>query len=159
MKIPTMKPEQAVAFLAELRPGPWILVAIDIADGKAVPAQTFQGDDEGSLLDFLYLYHGTHTISIEQDHEQSAIRAMEAEAAGGGPRTARREAEEFLGSKLALGPVPVDELLEEAEANGISERTLKRAKQALKVKAWKEKNRTHGRWHWELPKTQEQRGA
>jgi hypothetical protein len=64
----------------------------------------------------------------------------------------RREAEEFLKTKLANGAAPVDEIRDEAEANGISiNGALKRAKTALKIRTWKEKGRLDGAWHWELP--------
>jgi hypothetical protein len=80
----------------------------------------------------------------------TATQAMEAEAARGSC-TARREAEEFLRSRLALGPMLRDELLDEAEAEGIAKRTLERAKQALGIKARKERGKVDGRWCWEVP--------
>ena len=50
-------------------------------------------------------------------------------------RTAREEAEAFLRQVLADGAVAVDTINEQANALGITERTLKRARAALKVKA------------------------
>ena len=68
--------------------------------------------------------------------------------------TKRDAAAEFLEGLLADGPMPASEVKEEAEAEGISERTLKRAKQELGVEAVRE-----GRsgeiggdlWCWRLP--------
>jgi putative DNA primase/helicase len=91
-------------------------------------------------------------VTWDSEHvEVTATQAMEAEAAGGGSRTARREAEEFLTSKLALGAMLRDDLIEEADANGISKRTLERAKSVLGIKARKERGKVDGRWCWETP--------
>ena len=84
--------------------------------------------------------------------EVTATEAMEAAEGGNRGRTARREAEEFLQTKLAHGPVSVAEVEEEAKANDISVRgALKRAKTALGIKTWKEKGKVDGDWFWELP--------
>ena len=60
----------------------------------------------------------------------------EAEALQSGERRAAlREAEEFLRDALELGPVPKTDLVEKAEAEGISYATLRRAKATLKVES------------------------
>jgi len=64
--------------------------------------------------------------------------------------TAREEAVGFLMSFLAEGPRPAREIYTEAEAAGISKRTLKRAKKILGVSSRKEG--MDGPWVWELPK-------
>ncbi|GIW82601.1 MAG: hypothetical protein KatS3mg105_4408 [Gemmatales bacterium] len=71
------------------------------------------------------------------------------------PRTAfaEREAEEWLRSQLAAGPVSAAELVDKAEADGISKRTLDRAKKAIGVRS--SKNSFTGEWHWELPNSTE----
>jgi putative DNA primase/helicase len=95
-----------------------------------------------------------HVLWDSKIVEVTATEAMEAEAGGGRNRTARREAEEFLRSKLAHGPALKKEIEEEAEAYDISiTGALKRAKQKLQIKAWKEKGKVDGEWFWELPKT------
>jgi len=58
------------------------------------------------------------------------------------------EAVEFLKQELAEGPVPSKELLKKAKAEGISERTLYRAKSSLGVVSKKEGKE----WVWMLPK-------
>jgi len=72
-------------------------------------------------------------------------------AAGGRSASANREAREFLLERLKHGPVKADDLIEEAEQNGIAERTLKRAKRDLDVISKKERGKTDGGWTWELP--------
>ena len=94
---------------------------------------------------------------VEWDIEHVEVTATEAiEAAEGGNRghTARREAEEFLRSKLAHGPVVKKDVEDEATANDISLKgALKRARTALNVRTWKEKGKVDGDWFWELPTT------
>ena len=93
-----------------------------------------------------YLEWDSQTVKV------TATEAMEA-AESGGRGQARKEAEEFLRSRLAGGPVLVDEVEEEAAANGISVNgALKRARKKLQVRAWKEKGKLDGGWYWELPK-------
>jgi putative DNA primase/helicase len=83
--------------------------------------------------------------------EVTATEAMQGEAAGGGPsRYALREATEFLQERLATGAGKVKEITEEAEANGITTATLRRAKRDLGIKSRKEKG-VDAEWFWELP--------
>ena len=93
-----------------------------------------------------------HVLWDTEHVKVTASEAMEAEAGGGTARVARREAEEFLASRLANGPVPQAELKDEAQAHDISYSTLKRAKKDLGVVAKKDAG-MDGRWLWELPKT------
>ena len=73
-----------------------------------------------------------------------------AEAAGdGAASTAMSEAENFLRVELAGGRVPSKELGTRAGSAGISDRTLKRAKQALGVKAVRDG--ATGAWYCILP--------
>lgn len=73
--------------------------------------------------------------------------------AGGDGSSALEEAKTFLLNILRDGAVPANEVKEEAEAQGISERTLNRAKANLKVgvhRIGEEGKRGKGQWHWEL---------
>jgi putative DNA primase/helicase len=78
------------------------------------------------------------------------VTASEAMAATKSP-AARDEARKFLTDILASGPVPATEIQEAANANGIAERTLYRAKSELGIKA--EKKGQSGQWQWRLPET------
>jgi hypothetical protein len=71
------------------------------------------------------------------------------QAAGGQSGHAKREAREFLLDRLEAGPVPCDDILDEAKQNGISEKTLRRAKKDLRVVS--RKGKMNGEWTWELP--------
>lgn len=63
-----------------------------------------------------------------------------------------REAREFLSELLASGPIDAKEGREAAEANGISTRTLERARKELKVKAARTGGLgSKGGWTWSLP--------
>jgi len=70
-------------------------------------------------------------------------------------RSAQDEAKAFLRDTLAGGPVPVKDVKKQAREAGIAYRTLKRAKQALKVRSEREsvasERRGAGQWGWTLP--------
>ena len=78
--------------------------------------------------------------------EMSANDAMA--AASGESGYAKREAREFLEELLAAGPVLADEVIKAAKQNGISQRTLHRAKKELNVRS----DKTDDGWVWVLPK-------
>ncbi len=65
-------------------------------------------------------------------------------------KTALEEAMDFLEKELARGPVAAKNLKKDARENGVSEKTLYRAKTTLKVKSDKE---VYG-WTWSLPDDQ-----
>jgi hypothetical protein len=70
-------------------------------------------------------------------------------------RAARVEAAEFLRAALAAGPRPAREVLAEARAAGLAEKTLRRAKDRLGVRAQRVSETGtaigSGRWEWALP--------
>lgn len=67
-------------------------------------------------------------------------------------RTERDEAKEFLLSELREGPRPAAEILKAASRVGVAERTLRRAKAALDIEAYREGGLgAAGKWHWRLP--------
>jgi hypothetical protein len=93
-----------------------------------------------------------HVEWDSQHVEVTATEAMEAAEGGGSKRAAQREAEEFLKTKLAYGPVLKREVEEEAEAMDISiTGALKRARKNLGIKTYKEKGKVDGDWFWKLP--------
>jgi putative DNA primase/helicase len=90
-----------------------------------------------------------HIIWFPQHVDVTATDAMQ--AAGGQSGYAKREAREFLIERLEAGSVKADELFEEANQNGISKITLKRAKKDLCIRSRKEPGKMGGAWVWELP--------
>jgi hypothetical protein len=83
------------------------------------------------------------------------MTANEAMAADAEARRERgdqmRRAKELLRGMLADGPVLKTEVEEKAEAEGISGRTLERAKKQLRILAEKDPDNFHGPWRWRLP--------
>jgi len=65
--------------------------------------------------------------------------------------TARDSAKQFLHELLAAGPVASSEVDEAAKANGVSKRTLYRAKNELNIIAKKDNSTPDGVWTWRLP--------
>lgn len=61
----------------------------------------------------------------------------------------RQEARDFLEEILSDGPVPAQEVKDEADEKGIATMTLRRAKDALNIE--KEKREFQGPWMWTLP--------
>ena len=71
-------------------------------------------------------------------------------------QSAQAESRDFLTEILDDGPVESDEVLKMAKAVGLAERTVKRAKASLHIKArriGKPGMRGGGVWAWELPST------
>jgi putative DNA primase/helicase len=88
-----------------------------------------------------------------QHVELTANEAMQ--AATGQSGYAGREARDFLLDRLEGGrQVKADDLFEEAEQNGISKVTLRRAKKKLGIKSRKTPGKFDGEWTWELPPEQ-----
>jgi hypothetical protein len=92
--------------------------------------------------------HAPYILWEPQPVDVTAIEAMQA-ASQPKSATARDDAKEFLLDILASGPVPHNEIIDEAKANGISERTLNRAKADLEIRA--KKDGVKGHWTWQLP--------
>lgn len=81
-------------------------------------------------------------------HADGVLAASRDGASGGG---ALDEAVEWLRDVLSPGPMPATEVRAKAEADGISKRTLDRAKQKLGVQATREGYANEGRWMWVMP--------
>jgi hypothetical protein len=77
------------------------------------------------------------------------ITPSEAMSSGNGrPPKARANAKDFLKKKLAGGAVKMDDLIDEANAEGITRPTLYRSKMELQIGSRKDEN---GKWLWFLP--------
>jgi len=70
--------------------------------------------------------------------------------AQGGGGAERRDAEEWLRQSLAQGPMPVKDLQQAAREAGPSWATVRRAKAALRVQAYREGFGASGHWLWRL---------
>jgi hypothetical protein len=88
-----------------------------------------------------------HVIWHAQHVDVTAAEAMQA-ASGGKAPAARDDAKEFLKNLLAGGSVLSDTIEEAAKADGISRRTLFRAKKELNIASVKSPE--DGKWRWEL---------
>jgi putative DNA primase/helicase len=86
---------------------------------------------------------------VRWENEPVNITADAAMADSGEVRGARDEAKDYLQQALADGPVDVNIVNKQANSLGISERTLKRARADLKVKATK--SNFGGGWTLSLP--------
>jgi hypothetical protein len=90
------------------------------------------------------------TSLVVWEPEPVSITANEAMQADMPARTsAVDKAQDWLQQTLADGPVAVEEVLEMAEADGIAEKTLRRASNAMGVH--KTKSSMAGGWMWSLP--------
>jgi len=85
--------------------------------------------------------------------DMTADEAIREETASAGEehRTALDDAVAWLQAALADGPVPASEVLDRAAADGIAQKTLKRAKARLGVCSWREGSREEATWFWRLP--------
>ena len=87
------------------------------------------------------------SIVVRQGYAEQSANDLTGGPTSASAATARIEAEDFLRVELADGPVLSTELTRRADDLAISERTLKRAKNALKVRSRK----TQTGWTCELP--------
>ena len=84
----------------------------------------------------------------ESTHTAAALLAMPADE---GERGAREEAMAFLRETLAAAARPVEDVKREARQAGIADSTLRRAKDALRVRSHKQGFGAGAPWVWELP--------
>ncbi len=82
----------------------------------------------------------------------SADEALSDDAEPSESRSEVQEAADWLMESLNNGPVAQVEIIQRGKSEGFAERTLKRAKKSLGVRALK--CGFQGRWSWELPATQ-----
>ena len=91
---------------------------------------------------------------VDVNVDQAIAAASEATRDGG---RSMREAKEYLRDLLAKSPVPAKDAEEGAEQNGISDRTLARAKKELGIKS--DKDSFGGGWMWKLPEGCQDEGS
>ena len=101
-------------------------------------------DQNGQVITAPYIvWEGSHV-------EVTASQAMAANKSPG----AKDQAKKFLTDLLSDGPLPKTDIEEAADAHGISNRTLYRAKDDLRLIVEKERGRANGKWIWRLPEQQ-----
>jgi len=101
-------------------------------------------------LEQVIVGEGIATSRIDWEPEPITTTADEALAADGGSNLALAEAENFLHTLLADGPVPSKQVDAEAQDAGITKSTLRRAKVNLGIKPYKDGMK--GGWVCALPK-------
>lgn len=117
------------------------LVTVKNNLGPHAPGLAFTITNEGVCWDAAPL---SSSLSAEALLDTSALPATREDAGQ------RVEAERFLAELLTEGPVPSVQVMKDAKANGITERTLWRAKRALTIRA-ERIPRGKGAWFWSLP--------
>lgn len=105
----------------------------------APPPRMFRRPLDGAIE-----WLGESGMTIEECYQPSRRKGAHGPVAGD-----RAMAESLLTELLTGGSVPTTEVLKEAKAHGISEMTMRRAKQALGVEAIR--IGYGGIWHWRLP--------
>ena len=147
----------SLAFVAAARAA--FLINKDPEDPKRrlfVPMKNNLGTDDSSLAFRIVekeVAVGIRAPTIEWENERVTVSADEILAAvnsnDGEGAGAMREAVEFLKDALARGAVSQKIIKGDANANGISEASLRRAKVKLGVEA--HKDGMAGSWFWRLP--------
>lgn len=119
-----------------------------IASSKSnlsIPPASLAYRVEASGLACRIVFDGTCPLSAD------GLLAAAEEAQGGEDRSARSDAEDFLRHALSGGSMPVTTLQAEARKAGHNWRTVRRAKENLRVEAKRAGFGASGRWEWELP--------
>jgi hypothetical protein len=119
-------------------------------DANAALAYDFGAREVGTDKQSGEAIWAPHIIWHPQYVDVTATEAMQAVNETRSP-AARESAKKFLADMLRNGPVSQKEIEEAAEANLVSERTLRRAKDDLKIVA--KKMGLEKGWAWELPPT------
>lgn len=133
----------------------------DDPDSGRVIVAVSKSNLEHIPLALCYTLTGDSTLGCARIEWQGTTRhtardlvAMPTEGSGKG--SALKEAMDFLREELADGPKLATEVKEAAEAAGVSTATLRRAKEALEIKAKREAGGIGESrpWNWHLPGTE-----
>ena len=139
----------SIAFVAQARtvlvvgkdantPDRRLLAGVKSNLGRDAPALAFRITDAGLIWEAGPI-EGTAEALLATDEPASRAECRE-----------RDEAMTFLRGLLADGPVASKQVMADAKANGIAQRTLWRAKSELEIVAERSKGQT-GAWFWMLP--------
>jgi len=123
-----------------------------------LPLKSNLGPDRGGLAYRIIAPRGVPILQWEVGCVAvTADQVMaQSDGGGGGVRSDLDDAKQFLNELLKDGPCESKDVQREARSAGISEATLRRAKEALKVVAAKAFG--SGRWRWRLPDGQGAQG-
>jgi putative DNA primase/helicase len=134
----------------------WLVVSDkDDAERKLMLPVKFNIGPNPTGLAYRIVEYNKGEPIIEWEKEPIDMKADDALMPESTPSFERDIAKEFILDLLKDGAVPSKEIFKQAKEMSISERTLNRAKQALKVKAFRkgiEGVQGGGNWYWELPK-------
>jgi RecA/RadA recombinase len=98
--------------------------------------------------------NGAPTIHwLPATHSTAAEVEMHGSLPRGRPDDERQQAKSWLRQRLSTGPCAVKEIQTEADANGFSRGTLRRAFRDLEGKAIRESPHPNSTWFWQLPGT------
>jgi hypothetical protein len=93
----------------------------------------------------------TDTIAVPAKTNQISANTIPGDARPRGrPNTERKDAMDWLRTRLACGPAPTSDVQEDADANGINKRTLRRAFSELHGETIRVGIGPYGRWMWQL---------
>ncbi len=147
----------SIGFVAAARAAYIVAEDKDDPDGRRrllLPTKNNLGNDFNGLA---YRLDDTGSVNglpfVNWDQELVSISADEVLASQwkSGNSGALDEATEWLNGLLDSGPVPAKEVKEAAERDGISSRTLDRAKKVVGVVSGREGFQSGSRWIWQLP--------
>jgi hypothetical protein len=145
----------SLAFVAAARAA-W-LVAKDPRSAKRrllLPMKNNLAPDVGGLAFTIESHAATNepTIHWFPDPDAASVDSIVGNARPRGrPDHEREDAMDWLKSRLASGPAPAIDVLEEADAHGINKLTLRRAFRTLRGEAVKTGFGSIGQWQWRLP--------
>ena len=129
-------------------PRPRLLLPIKSNIGPEPPGIRYHVEDDGKGRPLI----AWHDEPVNVDIEEALAQHPRGDGRGR-PADERDAAVAFLQSSLAHGPRPAAELIEEArEGEGITKRTLDRARKDLRVEAYRPDPK--GVWFWRLPAVQ-----
>ncbi len=159
-----MRVTGSIAFVAAARAAYLVVKDEDSAQRRLfLPLKNNNGDDKNGLAFELRPYQipsGIDTCRVMWETQPVTITADQALAVQTGDRSEIDEAMEFLLGELKTEnwgsrKVPSKQIEQDAQANGISSATLRRAKKALGIKAVHEGQPSNpdapGKWYWQLP--------
>jgi predicted ATP-dependent serine protease len=147
-----LRAQGSIAFVAQARvvlavgedpdhPGRRFLAAVKNNLGPNAPTLAFRLSDAGVIWESAPVAGSADTL-LAQDEPASRTECHERDAAA-----------QFLRNLLDDGPVASKQVEADAKANGISQRTLWRAKTDLGIKPYRSQTTTGntGPWYWSLP--------